>query len=74
MEIFGYRDLIVRLGRARTERSSNERKAYAEALLAFAEFGKANGWNEATQLWLFELASALTDLDYGVVLPLLKPP
>ena len=74
MEIFGYRDLIVRLGRARTERSSNERKAYAAALLAFAEFGKANGWNEATQLWLFELASALTDLDYGVVPPLLKPP
>ena len=59
MEIFGYRDLIVKL---------------AAALLAFAEFGKANGWNEATQLWLFELASALTDLDYGVVPPLLKPP
>jgi hypothetical protein len=56
------------------ERPSDERKAYAAALLAFAEFGKANGWNGATLVWLFELASALTDLDYGVVPPLLKPP
>jgi hypothetical protein len=75
MRIFGYRDLIVRLGRARTDlRSSNERKAYAAALIAFAEFGRANGWNAATQAWLCELASALTDLDFGIVPPVLKPP
>ena len=75
MRIFGYRDLIVRLGRARTDlRSSNERKAYAAALIAFAEFGRANGWNAATQAWLCELASALTDLDFGIVPPLLEPP
>jgi hypothetical protein len=71
----GYRTLLVRLGRAHKDvRAANERYAYAMALLALAEFGKANGWNEAILFWLWELASALTDLDYGVVPPLLKPP
>jgi hypothetical protein len=71
----GYRTLLVRLGRAHKDvRAANERAAYAMALLALAEFGKANGWNEAILFWLWELASALTDLDYGVVPPLLKPP
>jgi hypothetical protein len=75
MEIFGYRDLIVTMGRAHKDlRSSNERKAYAAALVAFTQFGKANGWNAAILVWLAELASALTDLDYGIVTPLLEPP
>jgi hypothetical protein len=74
MEIFGYRDLIVRIGRAQHLRSSNERNAYAYTLRAFADFGRANGWNAAILVWLGELASALTDLDYGIVAPLLEPP
>jgi len=75
MKIFGYRDLIMALGRARKDlRPSNERKAYAAALVAFTEFGKANGWNGATLVWLLELASAITDLDYGIVAPLLEAP
>jgi hypothetical protein len=74
MEIFGYRDLIVMMGRAHKDlRSSNERKAYAAALIAFTQFGKANGWNAAILVWLAELASALTDLDDGIVAPLLEP-
>jgi hypothetical protein len=73
--IRGYPRLLLRLGRARKDlRPSNERKAYAAALRAFADFGRVNGWNSDTQTWLFELATALTDLDFGIVSPLLKPP
>jgi hypothetical protein len=71
----GYPTLLARLERAHKDvRAKNERAAYAMTLLALVEFGKANGWNAAILFWLWELLSALTDLDYGVVPPLLKPP
>src|SRR5262249_56832141 len=53
-------------------RPKNERAAYMLALVAISEFLKQKGWNPAVCLWLAELGSALTDLDHGIVRPLLS--
>jgi hypothetical protein len=53
-------------------RPKNERAAYKLALVAVSEFLKQKGWNPAICLWLAELGSALTDLDHGIVRPLLQ--
>jgi hypothetical protein len=72
--VLGFRDLARRLGKAhKTVRTSDERTAYMIALLAIAEFLKENGWNAAVTFWLCELGSALTDLNDGIVRPLLEP-
>jgi hypothetical protein len=69
----GFRTLAVRLGRAHMDlRPKNERAAYAMALLAVGDFLKVNGANGIIEVWLGELASALTDLDYGIVGPLFQ--
>jgi hypothetical protein len=48
-----------------------DRTAYGMVLIALADFLKANGLSGPVPLWLMELGSALTDLDDGVVRPLL---
>jgi hypothetical protein len=51
--------------------SRGNRAAYALALLALADFLKTNGAGGPVLPWLAELGSALTDLDDGIVCPLL---
>jgi hypothetical protein len=62
--VVGFRTLAARLGRAHKDvRPKNERAAYAMALLAVGDFLKVNGANGIIEVWLWELGSALTDLD-----------
>jgi hypothetical protein len=51
--------------------SHGERVAYGMVLVALADFLTANGLNGPVPIWLMELGSALTDLDDGIVRPLL---
>lgn len=53
-------------------RPKNERGAYKLALVAISEFLIQKGWNPAVCFWLAELGSALSDLDHGIVRPLLS--
>jgi hypothetical protein len=71
--VVGFRTFAARLGRAHKDvRPKDERAAYAMVLLAVSEFLIANGANGVIPLWLAELGSALTDLNYGIVGPLLQ--
>jgi hypothetical protein len=71
--VVGFRTLAAQLGRAHMDvRPKNERAAYKMALLAFADFLSVNGFNGIIPVWLMELASALTDLDYGIEGPLFQ--
>lgn len=68
-----YRALVGRIATAyvKVRASHGDRAAYALALLALADFLKANGAGGPVLPWLAELGSALTDLDDGIVRPLL---
>lgn len=71
--VVGFRTLVARLGRAHMDvRPKDERAAYAMALKAVGDFLTVNGTNSIIPVWLADLASALTDLDDGIVGPLLR--
>jgi hypothetical protein len=63
------RNIAIAYTKARV--SHGDRWAYALALLALADFLKANGAGGPVLPWLADLGSALTDLDDGIVRPLL---
>jgi hypothetical protein len=71
--VVGFLTLSAQLGRAHKDvRPKDQREAYAIALLAVGDFLIANGANGVIPFWLAELGSALTDLNYGIVGPLLQ--
>jgi hypothetical protein len=68
------RVLFVRIAKAYTEvrGTKGDRTAYGMVLMALVDFLKASGLGGGpVPAWLMELGSALTDLDDGIVRPLL---
>src|SRR5262245_13792148 len=70
-QVLGYEILIRNLQTAHT--MQGERRAYAVARLAIGDFLNANRVPPVYAYLFAQLASALTDLDDGIVQPLLVP-
>jgi len=67
--VAGYPQLLARLENAYKAKSQDGRQAQAVALMALADFLVANGKDDPIPIWLLELASSLTDPNYGKALP-----